>query len=247
MPRALATAQSVSTDGLPAPASSCDSVDFDTPAARASSLSDTPARRRSARRLLAICASGDGVTSPAASGPPICTGPVYQTFVRHIEQTSRTTHARAHTPSSHPSRRARTMRRANSAGRCDLGGRSPLPKTPLTSQMPKRTLASVRMTDPTTLRALAHPLRLDLIELLGTIGPATAAACARHLGVSQASASFHLRQLEAYGFAERAPATGDRRERPWRVTDIEQSWSSTDSGAAAQALEQVFVEREAAR
>lgn len=103
------------------------------------------------------------------------------------------------------------------------------------------------MTDPTTLRALAHPLRLDLIELLGTIGPATAATCARHLGVSQASASFHLRQLEAYGFAERAPATGDRRERPWRVTDVEQSWSSTDSGAAAQALEQVFVEREAAR
>ena len=105
----------------------------------------------------------------------------------------------------------------------------------------------MRINDPTSLRALAHPLRLDLIELLGTIGPATAATCARHLGVSQASASFHLRQLETYSFTERAPATDDRRERPWRVTDIEQSWSSVDSGAAAQALEQVFVEREAAR
>src|SRR5690606_17292714 len=116
MPRALATAQSVSTDGLPAPASSCDSVDFDTPAARASSLSDTPARRRSARRLLAICASGDGVTSPAASGPPICTGPVYQTFVRQIEQTSRATHTRPHTPSSH-------LASSPHHAPCELGGK----------------------------------------------------------------------------------------------------------------------------
>lgn len=103
------------------------------------------------------------------------------------------------------------------------------------------------MTDPTVLRALAHPLRLDLIELLSAIGSATAATCARHLGTSQASCSFHLRQLETYGFVERAEASGDRRERPWRITDVEQSWSSVDSGPAADQLERVFVEREASR
>lgn len=105
----------------------------------------------------------------------------------------------------------------------------------------------MRMTDPLVLRALAHPLRLDLIELLAAIGPATAATCARHLGTSQASCSFHLRQLETYGFTERAPESGDRRERPWRITDVEQSWSSVDAGAAADQLERVFVEREAGR
>lgn len=103
------------------------------------------------------------------------------------------------------------------------------------------------MTDPKALRALAHPLRLDLIELLAAIGPATAATCARHLNTSQASCSFHLRQLEAYGFTERAAAGGDRRERPWQITDIEQSWSSVDAGVAADQLERVFIEREASR
>ena len=96
------------------------------------------------------------------------------------------------------------------------------------------------------MRALAHPLRLDLIELLGALGPATAAECGRRVGTSQASCSFHLRQLAKYGFVEEAPPRGDGRERPWRLTDLEQSWSS-DAGAAADQLERVFVEREAAR
>jgi len=104
----------------------------------------------------------------------------------------------------------------------------------------------VRVTDPLAMRALAHPLRLDLIEVLTALGPATAATCARHLGTSQASCSFHLRQLAKYGFVEQAPASGDRRERPWRLTDLEQSWSS-DAGPAAEQLDRVFIQREADR
>lgn len=99
------------------------------------------------------------------------------------------------------------------------------------------------ITDPRTLRALAHPLRLDLIEVLGMHGPATAAACARRLGTSQASCSFHLRQLANFGFVEEAPPSADSRERPWQLTDIEQRWSS-DAGPAAEQLERVFVRRE---
>lgn len=38
------------------------------------------------------------------------------------------------------------------------------------------------------------PLRLDLLQLLGAGGPATAAQCGRVLGASQASCSFHPRQ-----------------------------------------------------
>jgi DNA-binding transcriptional ArsR family regulator len=105
----------------------------------------------------------------------------------------------------------------------------------------------MQVTDPRAMRALAHPLRLDLIELLGTLGPATAAECARHLGTTQASCSFHLRQLARYGFVEEAPSRGDARERPWRLTDIEQSWSGSQGGEASQQLERVFVQREADR
>ncbi len=105
----------------------------------------------------------------------------------------------------------------------------------------------MRITDPKAMRAMAHPLRLDLIELLGTVGTLTAAECARRLSSTQASCSFHLRQLAKYGFVEQAAPSGDSRERPWRLTDIEQSWSSTDGGAAATELERVFVQREADR
>jgi predicted ArsR family transcriptional regulator len=103
----------------------------------------------------------------------------------------------------------------------------------------------MKITEPTALRALAHPLRLDLIELLAMLGPATAAECARRLGTSQARCSFHLRQLAKYGFVEETEGRGDGRERPWRLTELEQRWSS--EGPAAQQLERVFVDREAAR
>jgi DNA-binding MarR family transcriptional regulator len=104
----------------------------------------------------------------------------------------------------------------------------------------------VQITDPRALRALAHPLRLDLVELLGVLGQATAAECARRLDTSQASCSFHLRQLAKYGFVEEAQPSEDSRERPWRLTELEQNWSA-DAGPAADQLERVFVQREADR
>ncbi len=65
------------------------------------------------------------------------------------------------------------------------------------------------------IRALAHPLRAELQGLLLREGAMTAAQAARRLGISQALASHHLRQLARYDFVE--PAEGkDHRERPWR-------------------------------
>jgi hypothetical protein len=103
----------------------------------------------------------------------------------------------------------------------------------------------MHVTDPLALRAMAHPLRLDLIELLGTVGPCTAAECARQIGSTQANCSYHLRQLAKYGFVELAEASADSRERPWRLTDVEQQWSG--EGPAAAQMESVFVQREAER
>jgi DNA-binding transcriptional ArsR family regulator len=99
----------------------------------------------------------------------------------------------------------------------------------------------VEITDPKAIRALAHPLRLDLLELLVAAGPATAAECGRILAVSQASCSFHLRQLAKYGFVEDAGPGSDRRERRWRMPDPRLRLPGRDT--VTQQFQQVVVER----
>lgn len=78
-----------------------------------------------------------------------------------------------------------------------------------------RSSAYERVSDPERIRALAHPIRLRLLDHLGDIAEATATECAEAIGESPASCSFHLRILEKYGFIERAERRG--REKPWRV------------------------------
>ncbi len=72
------------------------------------------------------------------------------------------------------------------------------------------------MTDPARIRALAHPVRLDLLSVIDDRGEATATQCAETLGETVANCSFHLRTLATAGFIEPAPARG--REKPWRST-----------------------------
>jgi len=109
-------------------------------------------------------------------------------------------------------------------------------------------LWDVEISDPKAIRALAHPLRLDLLQLLGAGGSATAAQCGRVLGASQASCSFHLRQLAKYGFVEDAGPGRDRRERLWRVALEHPRLSvriSTGSDLAVrQEIEALVVQRE---
>jgi predicted ArsR family transcriptional regulator len=100
--------------------------------------------------------------------------------------------------------------------------------------------------DPLAIRAMAHPIRLELQALLGREGPLTATEAARRLGISQALASHHLRQLAKYDFVEPAPGK-DNRERPWRVVSTSQSWPRTELTAEGEAavgvLEQLLAER----
>ncbi len=67
--------------------------------------------------------------------------------------------------------------------------------------------------DARRIRALSHPLRIELLELLGERA-LTATQCAELTGESPANCSFHLRTLAKYGFIEPAERVG--RERPWR-------------------------------
>ncbi|MGW5663159.1 ArsR/SmtB family transcription factor [Streptomyces sp. NPDC003758] len=70
--------------------------------------------------------------------------------------------------------------------------------------------------DAKGLRALAHPVRVQLVGLLRKYGPSTATRLAERLGVNSGTASYHLRQLGAAGFVEEDTARGNARERWWR-------------------------------
>ncbi|WP_326700043.1 helix-turn-helix domain-containing protein [Streptomyces sp. NBC_01754] len=70
--------------------------------------------------------------------------------------------------------------------------------------------------DAQGLRALAHPVRVQLVGLLRKHGPSTATRLAERLGVNSGTASYHLRQLGAAGFVEEDVERGNARERWWR-------------------------------
>lgn len=73
-----------------------------------------------------------------------------------------------------------------------------------------------RLSDPRTMRALSHPVRLALLEQLIVEGePLTATEAGERIGESPTTCSFHLRQLAKYGFVEEAGG-GRGRARPWR-------------------------------
>jgi DNA-binding transcriptional ArsR family regulator len=108
----------------------------------------------------------------------------------------------------------------------------------------------LRLTDPRAMRALAHPLRIELLELLALEGPLTATRAGELVGESPASCSFHLRQLAKYGFVEEAPG-GRGRQRPWRLVHygmhIDDDEGDAEAGIAARELERVWLEHQLAR
>lgn len=97
-----------------------------------------------------------------------------------------------------------------------------------------------RELDPRAMRALAHPLRLTLLELASLEGSLTATRAAELTGESSASCSFHLRQLAKYGFLEEAEG-GTGRERPWRMKTLSHRWS--DEEPEADVLDALLVQR----
>ena len=65
-------------------------------------------------------------------------------------------------------------------------------------------------------RALAHPLRLQLLEALLNHGPATASMLARELGESSGATSYHLRSLAAADLIVEDLDRRKGRERWWK-------------------------------
>lgn len=84
------------------------------------------------------------------------------------------------------------------------------------------------------LTALAHPVRIGIIEMLNLHGPLTATELADLLGESPANCSWHLRKLAEHGFVEEAEK-GPGRKRPWRMSVTGLTWD--ESSAASEELQ----------
>ena len=65
------------------------------------------------------------------------------------------------------------------------------------------------------MRALAHPLRLRILDELAMYGPLTASGLGERLDESSGATSYHLRQLEKVGLVHEKTDKGNARERWW--------------------------------
>ncbi len=73
----------------------------------------------------------------------------------------------------------------------------------------------VRKLDSSALKALAHPLRVQIFDLLAARGPQTASSLAALVGETSGSTSYHLRALAAHDFIQEVEGRGTARERWW--------------------------------
>jgi DNA-binding transcriptional ArsR family regulator len=92
------------------------------------------------------------------------------------------------------------------------------------------------------LRGLAHPLRVRLLGLLRTYGPATATSLAAELGLTSGALSYHLRQLERYGFVVEDTGRGNGRERWWRAAHRQTLFDMATPDGAGLVYEDAVVE-----
>ncbi|MGW4484145.1 ArsR/SmtB family transcription factor [Amycolatopsis sp. NPDC004368] len=107
-----------------------------------------------------------------------------------------------------------------------------------------------RILDARTLRALAHPLRMRLLNLLEQDGPATATGLGKRVGESSGTTSWHLRQLAEAGLVLEDPERGSKRERWWKaaqdITTIRIADFAGDAelaGPVSSLLHQLVVQR----
>lgn len=106
---------------------------------------------------------------------------------------------------------------------------------------PKPTREDVRPLEMSALRALAHPLRVQLLNTLTTYGPATASGLAERLGESSGATSYHLRQLEKHGFVLEDTSRGNARERWWKRVPGPVNIDTAVGGEAERAASQLIV------
>lgn len=98
------------------------------------------------------------------------------------------------------------------------------------------------------MRALAHPVRIALLELIHEHGTVNATECAREAGGTPQSCSYHLRALAKWGLIRKADST-DGRETRWEKSSRAIRFSSGEKetpgyAAAAAALKTTVLARD---
>lgn len=105
----------------------------------------------------------------------------------------------------------------------------------------------MKISDPSVMRALAHPARLTILDHLSLSETgATATECAEVVGLSPSATSYHLRALARTGLIEEGSSRGDGRERVWQRRFRNYSISadrdaSPDDLAAELAMAEAFL------
>ena len=111
---------------------------------------------------------------------------------------------------------------------------------------PEAPAEDVRLTDVKAMRALAHPLRMAILELFSVRETLTATQASDALGESPANCAFHLRTLAKYGFVREAGG-GRGRERPWtlasRTVTLTTNQPDPQAALAADELTRLWLDR----
>ncbi|MFI5775095.1 ArsR/SmtB family transcription factor [Streptomyces sp. NPDC051658] len=109
-------------------------------------------------------------------------------------------------------------------------------------------MGDIEITDPQAMRALAHPVRLAILDLLHRNGPATATELAPDVGATPSVTSWHLRHLATFGLVRDSEPGPDRRRRRWEAVArgfrFEESQDPTDEegrSAARELSRQMFL------
>jgi len=95
--------------------------------------------------------------------------------------------------------------------------------------------------DALNLRGIAHPVRVRMLGLLRSEGPATASGLARRLGLNTGATSYHLRQLAEHGFIVDVPGKGVRRERWWQAGHADTAFPADELLADGDGLGATFL------
>lgn len=98
-----------------------------------------------------------------------------------------------------------------------------------------------------SLKALAHPLRVKILNTLSQFGPQTACSLGELLDESSGSTSYHLRQLAKHRLVEEIEGKGTTRERWWQRTPgginipSSRSFSSPDMVEAVRLIDRNYA------
>jgi DNA-binding transcriptional ArsR family regulator len=116
---------------------------------------------------------------------------------------------------------------------------------------PTNRLGDIEITDPKAMRALAHPVRLAILEHLQRHGPATATVLAPQVGATPSVTSWHLRHLAGFGLVRDAEPGADRRERRWQAVargfrfEVPEDGTDEEGRSAARTLSREMFVRSA--